>query len=275
MGRSLLNVLDAFGGGDRLAGVQVVADLRQIPLETELKYITGELADPDAASARQSSGFFEQPGVVKAISTVGKAVTGAFSFGLIPAAITAVEKSQLPSTPPSPQQKLQALTGGNMGFFDDVFDSGTSIFDAQQIDYSGLFNQAAGAGISYLNSLTRSQSVPSNLAVVPGGAVGAMVPAVMGAARVGMTALARKLASIGLTRSAALSQLRRFGPSALIALGLTAFEVSQVASMKSRRMNMCNGRALRRAQRRLSAFHSFYKRTCGLPSVRHRRKSCK
>jgi hypothetical protein len=88
--------------------------------------------------------------------------------------------------------------------------------------------------------------------------------------------LASRLAATGLTRGAAYGMLKRFGPSALIALGFAGLEISQLAVSGSgrRRMNICNGRALRRASRRVAAFHNFYKRTCGLPTVRHRRK-CK
>jgi hypothetical protein len=105
------------------------------------------------------------------------------------------------------------------------------------------------------------------------------VPAVIGAGgavvRGGGAMIASRLASLGLNRSTAYTMLKKFGPASLIGLGLTAVEVAQVAKSKGgyRRMNMCNGRALRRASRRLEGFHRFYKRTCGLPV--HQRKSKK
>jgi hypothetical protein len=107
----------------------------------------------------------------------------------------------------------------------------------------------------------------------------AAVPAVIGAGgavvRGGGAMIASRLASLGLNRSTAYTMLKKFGPASLIGLGLTAVEVAQVAKSKGgyRRMNMCNGRALRRASRRLEGFHKFYKRTCGLPV--HRKKSSK
>jgi hypothetical protein len=87
--------------------------------------------------------------------------------------------------------------------------------------------------------------------------------------------LAQRLNATGLTRGAAYGMLKKFGPAALLSLGFASLEISQLAVSGSgrRRMNICNGRALRRANRRVQAFHNFYKRTCGNP-VRRRSKRC-
>jgi hypothetical protein len=88
--------------------------------------------------------------------------------------------------------------------------------------------------------------------------------------------LAQRLASTGLTRGAAYGMLKKFGPAALLALGFASLEISQlaVAGGGRRRMNICNGRALRRANRRVQAFHNFYRRTCGVARHHRRKKSC-
>lgn len=88
--------------------------------------------------------------------------------------------------------------------------------------------------------------------------------------------LAMRLQSLQLTRAGAFSLLKKFGPASLISLGFAGLEISQLASSGSgrRRMNICNGRALRRASRRLSAFHNFYKRTCGTQIHHRRKKKC-
>jgi len=173
-----------------------------------------------------------------------------------------------------------------MGFFDDIFggsDSTDSVgsgfnagLTATPFDWGGLLN----TGVNLLGNALgggRSQGVPQTF-----GASMAAVPAVIGAGgavvRTAGAALAARLASIGLNRATAWTLLKQQGPTALLALGLTAVEVAQLARSRSRyrRMNMCNGRALRRASRRLEGFHKFYKRTCGLPvHSRRSKKYCK
>jgi hypothetical protein len=170
------------------------------------------------------------------------------------------------------------LEGESMGFFDDIFDSAADLLPSNAgIDYGAILNAGVGAGIRALNNYgTGSQGTPS---IMPSSLAG--MPAVMTvggavAVRAG-SAIAARLATMGLTRAKAYSLLRRYGPASLTAIGLTALEVAQVAQGGSgrRRMNMCNGRALRRAQRRIDSFHRFYKKTCGVPSVHRRKKSCK
>lgn len=168
--------------------------------------------------------------------------------------------------------------GGNMGFFDDVFGSNDSPGDnfnaglapSTSFDFNQLLNVGVGALGNFLQG-QNSQGVPpmlqSNMAMLP--AVRAGVPMI----RSGGAILAARLTSLGLTKSTAWSMLKKFGPASLVGVGLTSLEIAQIAQSKGghRRMNMCNGRALRRASRRLEGFHKFYKRTCGLPV--HRRKS--
>ena len=174
-----------------------------------------------------------------------------------------------------------------MGFFDDIFggsDSTDSIgsgFNAgigggpgSSFDWTGLLNAGVGLASQAIGG-GRSQGVPVQF----GASTMAAVPAVIGAGGMVVRSaggmIAARLASLGLNRATAYTMLKKFGPTALLGLGLTAIEVAQVARSKGgyRRMNMCNGRALRRASRRLEGFHKFYKRTCGLPV--HRKKSSK
>jgi hypothetical protein len=159
--------------------------------------------------------------------------------------------------------------------FDDTTDlADPGIFGGNtQVDWGGLLN----TGVGFATKFLQTQSAPMTSlagavpAVVAGG--GALMT------RAGMIRiLAQKLAAQGITWQAAKAGLRKFGPSFLSGAGLAAGELallSREAMKHHRRMNMCNARALRRASRRLSAFHNFYKKTCSLPIVRHRRKSCK
>lgn len=169
-----------------------------------------------------------------------------------------------------------------MGFFDDLFGADDSPGDTFNggltggagFDWSNLLNTGVNVAGQFLSGGGgRSQGVPqtyqSNMSAVPMviGAGGAVM-------RTGGALLAARLTSLGLTRSTAWTMLKKFGPASLVGLGLTSLEIAQVARSKGghRRMNMCNGRALRRASRRLEGFHKFYKRTCALP-IRQRKSS--
>jgi hypothetical protein len=175
-----------------------------------------------------------------------------------------------------------------MGYFDSLFDSGgssvdTTGFDAgfggtggSGIDFSGLFNTGVQALGSFLTAQQGSGRVPITMAdTVPMVAGGAMVARGIGALATRFPQLAARLGALNLSRSAAYSMLKKFGPAALTGIGFAAVEVAQLASSGSgrRHMNICNGRALRRANRRVQAFHNFYKRTCGT-SVRRRKTRC-
>jgi hypothetical protein len=201
--------------------------------------------------------------------------SGGASLLSIPLALQKINQQSLIKPKP-----LNTVGRVPMGFFDDIFgtDNVGDNFNAglaptSSFDFTGLLNAGVGLANNYFAG-QRSQSVPMNL-------TSATLPMVVGAGgmvvRGAMTALAARLAAVGLTRASAWSLLKSQGPTALLALGLTAAEVVTVARKGSgrRRMNMCNGRALRRAQRRLTSFHNFYKKTCGMPTIRHRKKSCK
>jgi hypothetical protein len=177
--------------------------------------------------------------------------------------------------------------------FSSIWDTGAGLFDSAVSGVESLFGGGTPPPTDF-GSFDFSQFSPSSLLSGQGASTVPAIyqnaqwqaPAVMalgGLARYGIRGLAARfpqlagrLNATGLTRSAAYTQLKRFGPAALIALGFAATEISQLAVAGSgrRRMNICNGRALRRASRRVSAFHNFYKRTCGLPVHRSRRKKC-
>jgi len=196
--------------------------------------------------------------------------------------LTTVAPSALNFVAPGAGTVVSAVTSLNqekrrktMGFFDDVFggDSPGDTFQGGLAADPGFnWNNLLNTGVNILGAAFGSQGVPTqyqnNLAMTP--AVirgGGMVARTVGGA------LSARLASLGLNRATAWTLLKQGGPAALITLGLSAAEVASVARSRGgyRRMNMCNGRALRRASRRLEGFHRFYKRTCGLPV--HRRKS--
>ena len=280
---SALKFLTTIGQGDVVSGIKQIAALRNITPALETDYLTGAVEDPQAAQARQAgNGFFDKPFV----KTVAGIFTGlAPGAGAFKSAATSLQDARSTDSPlrATIKSNLQSLSGGNMGFFDDIFGNNDTIgsgFDAglgggQSIDYGALLN----TGVSLANRFLGPQQ--NNNLMMPAQLTTATLPAVIGAGgmvvRGAMTALAARLAAVGLTRASAWSLLKSQGPTALLALGLTAAEVVTVARKGAgrRRMNMCNGRALRRAQRRLTSFHNFYKKTCGMPSVRHRKKSCK
>jgi len=169
-----------------------------------------------------------------------------------------------------------------MSFFDDIFGSDDSPGDnfraglapSPGFDWTGLLNTGVNIAGNIFGQ-RGGQGVPSQLSA------GFGVPAIVGGAvmagRTVGAALGARLASLGLNRATAWTLLKQGGPAALLTLGLTAAEVASVARSRGgyRRMNICNGRALRRASRRLEGFHRFYKRTCGLPVRRSKSRSCK
>jgi hypothetical protein len=152
-------------------------------------------------------------------------------------------------------------------------DQGTPTFDP-----SGGFNLSGLDGLLNTGASTNPAIYSNAMSAAP-----MIVGGMTGLARYGIRGLAARfpqlqgrLAATGLTRSAAYGMLKKFGPAALISLGFASLEISQLAVSGSgrRRMNICNGRALRRASRRVEAFHRFYKRTCGTPVRHSRRKKC-
>lgn len=226
------------------------------------------------AQPRTETGFFQDvfTNFVSNLSLSPKTIAG----NIATQAVKSTLASNRPQTPGSIVGRV------NMGFFDDVFvgDSLGDNFNAglspspSSFDWSNLLN----TGVNILGSAFqgRSQGTPTQF-----GSNMAMLPAVVrGGGMVARTvggALSARLASLGLNRATAWTLLKQGGPAALITLGLSAAEVASVARSRGgyRRMNMCNGRALRRASRRLEGFHKFYKRTCDLPVRRYKKKSCK
>jgi hypothetical protein len=174
-----------------------------------------------------------------------------------------------------------------MGFFDSLFDAGgssidTTGFDAgigggTPFDFGNLLNTGVNVIGGFLSPQTGTGRVPMTMAdTLPAVIGGGMIMRGAGALARHYPQLAAKLASLNMSRSSAFSMLKKFGPAALTGIGFAAVEVAQLASSGSgrRRMNICNGRALRRAQRRVSAFHNFYKRTCGSPGRKRRSARC-
>jgi len=177
-----------------------------------------------------------------------------------------------------------------MGFFDSIFDTGTSLFDSAVSGVENLFGGSpastvqdfgsfgsgglpAGYGLLSESGASTVPAIYSNTQLAPMIAGGALVARGL-AAR--FPQLMARLNASGISRSKAYSVLKRYGPAALTGAGFAALEVSQlaVAGPGRRRMNICNARALRRASRRIEGFHKFYKRTCGMPTYSRRRRKC-
>jgi hypothetical protein len=270
-------VLDIFNIGSKL---QAAA-----PLDDKFAYQFGYDQATDSytptgnivkGSVRTTGGLLQ--GLKTFATTFGGVVTGSPS-SLVGAGLNELRQDQ--------KSNLSPIVGRvPMGFFDDIFGGSDStdavgsgfnsgISGGSSFDWTGLLNTGVGLAGQIIRGGGGSQGVPTQF----GGASMAAVPMVIGAGgavvRGGGAMIAARLASLGLNRSTAYTMLKKFGPASLIGLGLTAVEVAQVAKSKGgyRRMNMCNGRALRRASRRLEGFHRFYKQTCGLPV--HQRKSKK
>lgn len=281
---SLLTVLNKIGGGISATGIKTVADIRQISPVDELKQVLGLEPDLQAQAARESGGFFTSPAVISVVKALGSFVPGGGTAGSIAQGLSATDNVY--GLAPGPASTLQALTGGNtMGFFDSLFDSGGSSVDSTgfdlgigasstPFDFNALLNTGVGLAGQFFGG--GSSAIPTQLAMTPaivGG--GGMIARGVGALATRYPQLAARLANLGLSRSAAYAQLKRFGPASLISLVFAANEIAQLASSGSgrRRMNICNGRALRRANRRVQAFHNFYKRTCGI-ATRRRKRAC-
>jgi len=228
-------------------------------------------------TTRTSTGFVE--GLVQGLKTISGIGLAPWTGGTSLASLLPALKAEFA---PTVQPRSIGIGGYNMGFFDDIFGSNDSVGDNFNaglsdsnigFDWGNLLNAGVNIAGNFLGGGGRSQGVPqnyqSNMAAVPMvmGGGGAIV-------RSGGALLAARLASLGLTRSTAWNMLKKLGPASLVGVGLTSIEIAQIARSKGgyRRMNMCNGRALRRASRRLEGFHRFYKRTCGL-TVRRKKSS--
>ena len=270
-------VLDIFSIGSKLQAARPLDDKFAYQFQynpvADTYTPTGNIVK---GSVRTTGGLLS--GLKKFATSFGGVLTGSPS-SLVGATLSEVNQSNTGLSP--------VVGRVPMGFFDDIFggsdstDAVGSSFDAglgggggSSFDWTGLLNTGVGIANRAFSG-GGGQGVPTQF-----GAAGmAAVPAVIGAGGMVVRSaggiIAARLASLGLNRATAYTMLKKFGPASLIGLGLTAVEVAQVARSKGgyRRMNMCNGRALRRASRRLEGFHRFYKRTCGLPV--HRKKSSK
>jgi hypothetical protein len=281
---SLLQIVKQLGAGNAATGIKTVADIRNLTPAHELNQILGLEPDLAAQAARESGGFFTSPLVTSVVKAIGSFVPGGGTAGSIAQGLSAADNVY--GLPSGPANTLRTLTGGNtMGFFDSIFDSGGSSVDSTgfdvgisstPFDFNNLLNQGVNVLGGFLSPQMNAGGVPMNMAAAPVIGGGAMVVRGAGALARHFPQLAAKLGALNMSRSAAYSMLKKFGPAALTGIGFAAVEVAQLASSGSgrRRMNICNGRALRRAQRRVSAFHNFYKRTCGNPVRRRRASRC-
>lgn len=154
----------------------------------------------------------------------------------------------------------------------------SKIFGGNQNQYFNTISNVAGLAQQFVPA-----KVTPAMAQVPKLA-GSMLPALRSGAAVGRTFFNKfpnlatslqqlRLRGMNVKRSQLYRMLRRFGPELLISGGLlTAAAVNEllVAGPGHRRMNAANGKALRRAARRIKAFHSL----CGTADLlKTRRRS--
>lgn len=266
-------VLDIFRIGSQLQAAAPLPDA----LAYEFAYDPAtDSYDPTGnivkGSVRTTGGLLQ--GLKTFVTTFGSTLTGSPS-SLVGETLQELQQSNRPN-------EAQIVGRVPMGLFDDIFEGSDSLGDNFNAGLSGgggfnwnnLLNTGVNLAGQFLGGGGRSQGVPQTMQSNMMGAVPMVIGAGGAVIRSGGALLAARLTSLGLTRSTAWTMLKKFGPASLVGLGLTSLEIAQVARSKggSRRMNMCNGRALRRASRRLEGFHRFYKRTCGLP-VRQRKSS--
>jgi hypothetical protein len=276
VGRTALQVVQALG-------LNTVAALENRTPELVAAQLVGLAPDPEAAANRAEPGILGKFG-----DTIVPVIASFFpGAGTISKGLTAYQQSQdIHSAPTTIQTKVaeaQNLIGGAMWPFDTAtdstgFDQGLVSDAGSSFDWNSLLNLGTSVAQNFLVP-SGGGNLPVQLAASPGlpavMAAGGMVARMGGALATRFPALAARLASLQLTRAGAYSLLKKFGPTALTGMGFAALEVAQLASSGSgrRRMNICNGRALRRASRRVQAFHNFYKRTCGT-SIHRRKRKC-
>lgn len=192
------------------------------------------------------------------------------------------------SVPVTQPQTIERISP--MGLFDTTSIQGNTGIFGSGVSFSDLFNVGTNLATQFLRPPTstpvyQTGPTPSSFPVM------ASVPAVIGAGRsvatVGRSLFTRypnlataiqqmRQSGRRVSRSQLYSALRRFGPTALTGIGLSAAAVSElaVAGPGRRRMNPANHKALRRAARRIKSFHKLCRTVDLLHSrgrVHHRR----
>jgi len=228
--------------------------------ELQLAQLRGQAPDPLAAHAR-AGGFDPKNFLLDTVVPIASAASAL--VGGTGAAIALKAGTTLKSSLTAPR------TGGPMAFQDG--DSGFS-FDnffggVGQALQGGLGQQLLGIGTQALSGFVEQQFQPqlvTHAAVVQGGAravAGAVVARGFFNKFPNLAVAIQKLRNAGakVTRGSLWSLMKRFGPDFLISGGiLTAAAVSElaIAGPGRRRMNPGNIKALRKAHRRVKAFHN-------------------
>jgi len=217
-----------------------------------------------AAEAGSFTGKFLQP----LVQSVGSFLLP--GSGVVTSTLTGVESaSRTAETLRARQTVLNQFAGGPMAFQDG--DSGFS-FDnffggVGQALQGGLGQQLLGIGTQALSGFVGQQFAPqpqlvTSMAAVPAmGRAGAVVARGFFNKFPNLAVAIQKLRNSGanVTRGSLWSLMKRFGPDFLISGGiLTAVAVSElaIAGPGRRRMNPGNIKALRKAHRRMKAFHN-------------------
>jgi hypothetical protein len=237
---------------------------------SEALQLLGKIDDPlKAYSMRNPNEFLDAtlPKILGVVTGLVGGVGGALAVGAQKAAL---EVSKKPTTL-RPTGGLMAFEDGDSGFgFGDFFGGVGKVLQGQ-----------LGRDLLSLGTQAGSQYISQQFAPQPGFAGGsfgspaptslAMVPAIArGGAMVargffnrfpnlalGIQALRNKGANV--TRSSLYSLMKRFGPDFLIGgaiLSASAVSELAMAGPGRRRMNPGNVKALRRAHRRMKAFHN-------------------
>jgi len=279
MARTVLNVLQtAFGSPaqslDQLTaqdpGIIKLAELRtgfypgfgevNISPELELAQLRGTAPDPLADFAR-AGGFDPKDFLLDTVLPVASAATalvGGTGAGIALKAGTTLQSSL---TAPRTGGRM-AFQDGDSGFSFDSFFGGVG-----QALQGGLGQQLLGIGTQALSGFVGQQFAPqpqlvTSMAAVPAmGRAGAVVARGFFNKFPNLAVAIQKLRNAGanVTRGSLWSLMKRFGPDFLISGGiLTAVAVSElaIAGPGRRRMNPGNIKALRKAHRRMKAFHN-------------------
>jgi hypothetical protein len=222
------------------------------------------------AGCKVQTTTFTQPSLLGGLAKFGlQAISNFFApgSGLIGTTLTGLKESQV-GEPERIIAPLLSFRGGTMAFEDGdsgFFGKDGFLSGVGEILQGGLGQNLLGIGTQALSGFVRESFAPQAIQTM------AAVPAIMrGGAMVGRAffnrfpALATAIQSyanrgIAVNRSKLWGLLKRFGPEFLITGGIlssAAIGELMVAGPGRRRMNAGNVKALRRAHRRMKAFHS-------------------
>jgi hypothetical protein len=273
----------------------VVAALQNRTPELVAAQLVGLAPDPQAAAKRGHSGI---ENLIQSLAPVVASFIpgGSTGYSLATKLTQAQPTPQTVASVRSNINQVLSLGGSPMSFADGssggIFDSFPSLPDLTNVFQGGLGQNLLNLGTQAASQFITSQFAPAYSPFntpSPGGAampVMAAVPAIArGGAVVGrgffnrfpnLAVVIQSLRNQGksVTRAKLWSLMKRFGPDFLISGGiLTAAAASELAMAGPgrRRMNAGNVKALRKAHRRMTAFHHICTKNDTLLHARRRK----